>query len=105
MDPMAGVRLGRTGLTVTRLGLGCAPIGGLYEPVSDADAYAVVEHAWERGLRLFDTAPLYGSGLSERRLGLALQRRPRTSSSFRRRSGADCEPMAGRTPCSRVRCR
>jgi D-threo-aldose 1-dehydrogenase len=77
MDPTAGVLLGRTGLTVTRLGLGCAPIGGLYEPVSDADAHAVVERAWELGLRLFDTAPLYGSGLSERRLGVALRGCPR----------------------------
>jgi D-threo-aldose 1-dehydrogenase len=75
--PFVGVRLGRSGLTVTRLGLGCAPIGGLYEPVSDADAHAVVERAWQLGLRLFDTAPLYGSGLSERRLGPALQSRPR----------------------------
>jgi D-threo-aldose 1-dehydrogenase len=77
MDPTVGVGLGRSGLTVTRLGLGCAPIGGLYERVSDTDARAVVDRAWERGVRLFDTAPLYGSGLSERRLGFALQERPR----------------------------
>jgi D-threo-aldose 1-dehydrogenase len=77
MDPTAGVGLGRSGLTVTQLGLGCAPIGGLYEPVSDADAGAVVDRAWEHGVRLFDTAPLYGSGLSENRLGLALQGRRR----------------------------
>jgi hypothetical protein len=77
MDATAGVRLTRSGLTLTRLGLGCAPIGGLFEPVSDADAHAVVDRAWEHGLRLFDTAPLYGSGLSERRLGHALGERPR----------------------------
>ena len=77
MDATADVRLGRSGLTVTQLGLGCAPIGGLFEPVSDADAEAVVDRAWEHGLRLFDTAPLYGSGLSERRLGHALGGRPR----------------------------
>jgi D-threo-aldose 1-dehydrogenase len=77
MNPTAGVQLGRTDVTVTRLGLGCAPIGGLYEPVSEADARAVVDRAWERGLRLFDTAPLYGSGLSERRVGAALRDRPR----------------------------
>jgi D-threo-aldose 1-dehydrogenase len=64
-------------VTVTRLGLGCAPIGGLYEPVSEADAHAVVDRAWGHGLRLFDTAPLYGSGLSERRVGAALRERPR----------------------------
>jgi D-threo-aldose 1-dehydrogenase len=77
MNPSAGVQLGRTDVTVTRLGLGCAPIGGLYEPVSDPDARAVVDRAWEHGLRLFDTAPLYGSGLSERRVGAALGDRPR----------------------------
>jgi D-threo-aldose 1-dehydrogenase len=77
MNPTASVKLGRTDVTVTRLGLGCAPIGGLYEPVSEAAARAVVDRAWEHGLRLFDTAPLYGSGLSERRVGAALRDRPR----------------------------
>jgi aryl-alcohol dehydrogenase-like predicted oxidoreductase len=62
---------------VTRLGLGCAPLAGLFERVSSADARAVVDRAWERGVRLFDTAPLYGSGLSERRVGAALAARPR----------------------------
>ena len=77
MNPTAKAQLGRADVTVTQLGLGCAPIGGLYQPVSDADARAVVDRAWEQGLRLFDTAPLYGSGLSERRLGEALRERPR----------------------------
>jgi D-threo-aldose 1-dehydrogenase len=77
MNPTASVQLARTGVTVTQLGLGCAPIGGLYEPVSEADARAVLDSAWEHGLRLFDTAPLYGSGLSERRVGGALRERPR----------------------------
>jgi D-threo-aldose 1-dehydrogenase len=62
---------------VRELGLGTAPLGGLYEAVSDEDAHAAVDRAWELGLRLFDTAPLYGSGLAERRLGLALRDRPR----------------------------
>jgi D-threo-aldose 1-dehydrogenase len=77
MNPTAGVQLGRADVNVTRLGLGCAPIGGLYKPVSEADAREVVDRAWEHGLRLFDTAPLYGSGLSERRVGAALGDRPR----------------------------
>jgi D-threo-aldose 1-dehydrogenase len=62
---------------VTRLGLGAAPLGGLYEPVSESQARATVDLAYELGLRLFDTAPLYGSGLSEQRLGAALRARPR----------------------------
>jgi D-threo-aldose 1-dehydrogenase len=60
-----------------RLALGTAPIGGLYEAVEDETAYAVVERAWVLGLRYFDTAPLYGAGLAERRLGAALRSKPR----------------------------
>lgn len=59
------------------LGLGAAPLGNLYEPVSDAQAHATVDAAWEAGIRYFDTAPLYGHGLAERRLGEALRDRPR----------------------------
>jgi D-threo-aldose 1-dehydrogenase len=64
-------------LEVTRLGLGTAPLGGLYEQVADETAYAVVGHAYELGIRLFDTAPLYGSGVAEQRLGRVLRRYPR----------------------------
>lgn len=64
--------LGRSGLTVTALGLGCAPLGNLFRAVTDTDARATVDAAWRAGIRLFDTAPLYGSGLSEARLGAAL---------------------------------
>jgi D-threo-aldose 1-dehydrogenase len=60
-----------------RLALGTAPIGGLYEAVEDETARSVVDRAWELGLRYFDTAPLYGVGLAERRLGAALSGRPR----------------------------
>lgn len=60
-----------------RLGLGCAPIGNLFGEVTDAAARGTVEAAWDAGVRLFDTAPLYGHGLSETRLGLALAARPR----------------------------
>ncbi|MDR2997222.1 MAG: aldo/keto reductase [Microbacterium sp.] len=59
------------------LGLGCAPIGNLFTPVADDDAVATVHTALDSGVRFFDTAPLYGSGESERRLGLALQGVPR----------------------------
>ncbi|OYN99461.1 D-threo-aldose 1-dehydrogenase [Propionibacteriaceae bacterium ES.041] len=60
-----------------RLGVGTAQFGNLGHPVSDADAEAVVETAWAEGLRYFDTAPHYGLGLAERRLGRALAARPR----------------------------
>ena len=62
---------------MTALGLGCAPIGNLFAGVSDDDAQATVAAAWDAGIRYFDTAPLYGHGVSERRLGRALGDRPR----------------------------
>jgi D-threo-aldose 1-dehydrogenase len=64
-------------LELPRLGLGTAPIAGLYAAVDDETALAVVERAWELGVRYFDTAPYYGSGLAERRLGRGLRERPR----------------------------
>src|SRR3954468_22770169 len=67
--------LGSTSVSVTRLGLGCAPLGNLYREVDDADARATVEGAWDAGVRFYDTAPLYGHGLSEVRLGAALTAR------------------------------
>jgi D-threo-aldose 1-dehydrogenase len=62
---------------VSRLGLGTSPLGSLYREVTDREARAVVDAAWEAGVRIFDTAPHYGLGLAERRLGAALRDRPR----------------------------
>ncbi|TDV53769.1 aldo/keto reductase [Actinophytocola oryzae] len=59
------------------LGLGCAQLGNLYRAMSDENAYEIVDEAWSQGIRYFDTAPHYGVGLSERRLGVALAGRPR----------------------------
>jgi D-threo-aldose 1-dehydrogenase len=67
----------RTGLHLTTLGFGAAPIAGLYRAVDEATARATIDAAWEGGIRYFDTAPHYGLGLSERRLGEALRDRPR----------------------------
>ncbi len=60
-----------------RLGLGCAQLGNLYRAMTDETASAIVDAAWDSGIRYFDTAPHYGLGLSERRLGAALAGRPR----------------------------
>lgn len=76
-SPLETVELGRTGLTVTRLGFGSSSMGGLYAPISAGEARATAKRAWELGIRLFDTAPHYGAGLAERRLGDALAERPR----------------------------
>ena len=78
-DPFEAVPLGRTGLAVTRLGFGSATIGGLFREVPEADAVATVQHAERLGVRYFDTAPLYGYGAAERRVGAALASVPRDS--------------------------
>ena len=74
---MREVPLGRTGLCVSRMVFGGAPIGGLYAPVSEEQAAETLEAAWAAGIRAFDTAPHYGVGLSERRIGAFLAGRPR----------------------------
>ncbi len=66
-------RLGRTDLRVPVLGLGCAPLGNMFEELPDEQARETVRAAFELGLRLIDTAPLYGFGLSEHRVGEALR--------------------------------
>ena len=72
---MQGLSVG--GINAGWLGFGAAGIGSLYRAVDDATAAAVVDAAWGAGIRYFDTAPHYGLGLSERRLGDALADRPR----------------------------
>jgi len=62
---------------VSALGLGTAPIGNMFTGVSDADARATIDAAWDAGIRYFDTAPFYGYGAAEERLGRALRGRPR----------------------------
>ena len=74
MNPLDRKTLGSTGLEVTRLGLGCASLGGLYGDISEEQATQVVQRALTLGLNLVDTAPLYGAGKSERRLGTGLSR-------------------------------
>ncbi|HTU53062.1 MAG TPA: aldo/keto reductase [Acetobacteraceae bacterium] len=71
--------LGRRGMAVPCLGLGGAPLGDLYERLPEDRALATIETAYQRGIRLFDTAPFYGYGLSEHRFGHVLRRQPRDS--------------------------
>jgi D-threo-aldose 1-dehydrogenase len=75
--PLAQRRLGRSQLSVTELSLGGAAIGNLFTEVDEQAAAAAIDAAWAGGIRTFDTAPHYGLGLSERRLGQALRQRPR----------------------------
>jgi D-threo-aldose 1-dehydrogenase len=76
---MKRVKLAGGRIETTALGLGTAPLGGLFAPLSDADAEATIAQAWTLGVRYFDTAPLYGFGLAERRLGRFLREQKRES--------------------------
>jgi len=77
MSRFSARHIGRTGLKVGVLGLGGAPLGDLYERIPEDRALETLETAYRRGIRLFDTAPLYGYGLSEHRLGHVLRNKPR----------------------------
>lgn len=90
---MQSNRLGRSSVYVTELSFGAAGIGNLYTPVSDATARAAVRAAWEAGIRCFDTAPHYGLGLSERRLGAALRDYPREAYTISTKVGRILEPL------------
>src|SRR5450432_4873172 len=66
-------------LQVTELGFGGAPVGNLYRPLTEKAARATLDAAWTSGCRYYDTAPLYGLGLSETRLNGFLRAKPRDS--------------------------
>ncbi len=72
-------RLDNGGLTFTELGFGSAPLGNLYRAISDEDAHAILTRAWDAGIRYYDTAPLYGFGLSETRINRFLRGKDRDS--------------------------
>lgn len=88
--------LGRTGLPVSTLGFGGAPLGDLYARLDEAQAVATVEAAIAGGITLIDTSPLYGHGLSEHRIGAALRRAPRDGLILSTKIGRVAEPFAGR---------
>jgi D-threo-aldose 1-dehydrogenase len=78
----------------TRLGLGGAPLGNLFEPVTESDARALLDAAWTSGCRTFDSAPHYGHGLSERRFGDALRGRSRAVFALSSKVGRLLSPAA-----------
>jgi len=92
------IQLPRGGLPVTLLGMGCAPLGGLYRATSEDEARAAIDAAWDLGLRYFDTAPYYGFTLSEHRLGAALRGRPRDEFVVSTKVGRLMKPDAGVRP-------
>ncbi|WIV57424.1 aldo/keto reductase [Amycolatopsis nalaikhensis] len=82
-------------IPLSPLGLGCAQLGNLYHAISDETAAATVRRAWDEGIRYFDTAPHYGLGLSETRLGAALRAFPREEYVLSTKVGRVLEPNPG----------
>lgn len=90
--PLPTTTLGASEVPVTRLSFGTAALGNLYTEVSEEQARGAVDAAWDAGVRYFDTAPHYGLGLSERRLGAALRDRPRAEYVLSTKVGRLLEP-------------
>src|SRR5215468_600313 len=88
--------LGRTGLKVSVLGFGTAPLGDLYAQLDDGTAIATVERALELGINLLDTSPLYGHGLAEHRCGTAIRRVRRQDIIVCTKVGRWMDPFHGR---------
>jgi D-threo-aldose 1-dehydrogenase len=86
--------LGRSPVSVTELSFGGAAIGNLFTAVSDEAARGAIDAAWDGGVRTFDTAPHYGLGLSERRIGAALRDRPRGEYVISTKVGRLLDPAA-----------
>ena len=90
--------LPRGGLSVPVFGLGGAQLGGLYRAMSDDDASALLDGAWDLGVRHFDTAPYYGYTRSEHRLGAALAQRPRGEFVLSTKVGRLMRPATASSP-------
>ncbi|MFS2279630.1 aldo/keto reductase [Microbacterium sp. OR21] len=87
-----------TDLEIPALGYGAANVGNLFRELSDDEAWAVLEAAWDAGIRYFDTAPHYGLGLSERRLGAFLQTKPRDEFVLSTKAGRLLRPNPAHQP-------
>jgi D-threo-aldose 1-dehydrogenase len=101
MDPRSKRKLGKSGVSVTVLGCGGGPLGDMYALLSDADAIQTVEEAYDRGITLFDTSPLYGHGLSEHRFGTALRRKARDTFVLSTKIGRYLTPPEAGQPIDR----
>lgn len=84
--------------SIPTLGYGAANLGNLFRPLTDDEAWAVLEAAWDAGIRHYDTAPHYGLGLSEKRLGAFLQAKPREEYFLSTKAGRLLRPNPERQP-------
>lgn len=98
MDPTKRVPIGQTKLTVTRLGLGGAALGNLYQHVSDEQASLTIKKALDLGIRHIDTAPLYGVGVSETRIGRTIRDFPKNELTISTKVGRLLRKISGVNP-------
>ena len=77
MNPDEKRKLGRTDVELTQFGFGAASLGDIFALVSEEDTLSTLQTLWKHGVRYIDTAPLYGWGLSEHRVGSFLYQQPR----------------------------
>ncbi len=108
MVPSKKNKFGRTGLEVTGFGFGTAPIGNIFKEIDEATSDAMIQCAWDAGVRYFDTAPMYGHGLSELRTGHSLRWKDRDTYVLsskvgrllrpRKRSDIDFDPWVNAAP-------
>ena len=77
MKPDTKMKFGRVDLEVTAFGFGTAPIGNIFREIDEETSDAMIQTSWDTGVRYYDTAPLYGLGLSETRLNRFLRDKPR----------------------------
>lgn len=101
MEPIERRTLGQTTVELTRLGLGGAGLGDLAEILDENQAQAILQAAWEGGIRYFDTSPFYGHGKSEHRMGHFLRQQPRAEFVISTKVGRVLRaPAPGRLPPS-----
>jgi D-threo-aldose 1-dehydrogenase len=93
MDPTSFRELGRTGLELTTLGLGSAPLGGFRGPIPEDEALDTVQAAYDAGVNYFDTSPYYGYGRSEHRFGQVLRQVNRESFVLSTKIGRVLNPL------------
>ena len=95
MSQLPTSEIGNTGVTVTQLGFGGAPLGELFERVTSKQSTETLEAAWKAGIRYYDTAPFYGHGKSEHRSGHFLQDQPRADFALSTKVGRVLTPAKG----------
>ena len=94
MQDLATRKIGKSDAVVTRMGLGGAPLGDHFEVIDEGQAQRVLQAAWDAGIRYFDTAPFYGYGKSEHRVGHFLRQQPRREYTISTKVGRVLKPTS-----------